>query len=84
MEWLKGEDNTPHLLVLDGEGLLDGGPQRLHHLGVLEVVHDVLQDVLVRHKAQRAEEHQDGDVGADVGEIDHDRLAHPSGATAPA
>ncbi len=47
-------DGTPlanviqgHLLRLDGEGLLDGGAEQLQHGVVLEVIHNVLQDVLV-------------------------------------
>jgi len=80
--WSQGGPEL-HLLVLDGEGFLNGGPQRLHHLRVLKVVHDVLQDVLVRHKAQRTEEHKDGDVGADVRQVDHDGLPHTCGAPAP-
>lgn len=41
-------------LALDGERLLDGGAQRLHHGCVPKVVHNVLQDVLVRLGAGQA------------------------------
>lgn len=72
-----------HLLALDGEGLLDAGPQRLHHLGVAEVVHDVLQDVAVRRQAQRAEDDQYWQVGADVGYRRADGLVATSGPCTP-
>jgi hypothetical protein len=44
------------LLAVDGLRLLYAGPQRLHHLVVVEVVHNVLQNVAVRlqqHKQQQ-------------------------------
>ena len=63
-----------HLLVLDGEGLLDGGPERLHHLSVVEVVDHMLQDVLVGRQAERAEDDEDGHIRFDVGEGGPDGL----------
>mmetsp|Transcript_29662 Transcript_29662/g.73493 ORF Transcript_29662/g.73493 Transcript_29662/m.73493 type:complete len:317 (-) Transcript_29662:989-1939(-) len=55
-----------HRLGLNDKCLLNGRPQQLHHLVVPEVVHDMLQDVLICHEAQRAEHHKHGDVCADV------------------
>lgn len=51
-----------YLLVVDGRGFLQGGTQELHHGRVVEIVADVLQDVLVRHKTKRAEHQDNGDV----------------------
>ena len=72
------QQQIAYILVLDWEGFFNGGSQSFHHLRVLKVVHDVLQDVLVGHKAERSEEDQDGDVGADVGDVDHDGLPQAS------
>lgn len=65
------------LLGLDGKGLLNGGPQGLHHLCVVEVVHHVLQDVLVGCEPQRTEDDEDGHIRADVGNGCPDGLHTP-------
>jgi hypothetical protein len=62
------------LLALDREGLFDRGAQRLEHLRVGKVVDDVLEDVAVGDKAERAEDDQNRDVGAHVGQRRADRL----------
>mmetsp|Transcript_7249 Transcript_7249/g.11396 ORF Transcript_7249/g.11396 Transcript_7249/m.11396 type:complete len:237 (+) Transcript_7249:2582-3292(+) len=63
-------------LRLDDESLLNGRAQQLHHLVVVEVIHHMLEDVFVGHKAERAKHHKQGDVGADVwqGDSNHARF----------
>mmetsp|Transcript_70577 Transcript_70577/g.188363 ORF Transcript_70577/g.188363 Transcript_70577/m.188363 type:complete len:321 (+) Transcript_70577:2166-3128(+) len=56
-------------------GLVERGAEGLHHLHVLQVVHDVLQHLAVALDAQSAEEDDDGDLLADVGQRHHHRLA---------
>mmetsp|Transcript_5657 Transcript_5657/g.11878 ORF Transcript_5657/g.11878 Transcript_5657/m.11878 type:complete len:546 (-) Transcript_5657:105-1742(-) len=55
-----------HVLPLDDEGLLERGPEDVHHLPVRQVVHDQLDDVAIRHVPKRAEHHHDGHVRTDV------------------
>ena len=50
----------------------------LHHLGVVEVVDDVLQDVSVGHEPQRSEHDDDGHFLPNVWQCGHDPL--PNGA----
>ena len=50
----------------------------LHHLGVVEVVDDVLEDVAVRHEAQRPEHDDHRDLLPDVRQDRNDAL--PNGA----
>ena len=47
----------------------------LHHLWVVEVVDDVLEDIAVRHEAERAEHDDDGDLLLDVRQDRDDPLA---------
>lgn len=46
----------------------------LHHLWVVKVVDDVLQNVSVGHEAQRSEDDDDGDFLSDVGQRGDDPL----------
>ena len=70
------------LLRLHGERLLDRRPQGVEHLRVpAQVVHDVLEDLLVVREAQRAEDDHDGHVGLDVGQP---RAEHRADAAAAA
>mmetsp|Transcript_6455 Transcript_6455/g.19395 ORF Transcript_6455/g.19395 Transcript_6455/m.19395 type:complete len:201 (-) Transcript_6455:880-1482(-) len=72
-----------HVLALDHERLLDRRPQHVEHRLVLEVIHDVLQDVLVRHKAQRAEDDDHGDLLPDVGDGHLDCLPRRTARACP-
>eukprot|EP00958_Prasinococcus_capsulatus_P024156 scaffold3740_cov322-Prasinococcus_capsulatus_cf.AAC.2 len=63
-----------HFLALDDEGLFKRWAQEVDHLGVIEVVHNVFQDVLVGHKPERAEHHHDGDLAANVRDRHPDEL----------
>ena len=65
-----------HLLRLNHLSLLDGVAEQLHHLVILEIVHEVLQDVLVRDEPERPEHHEEGNLCSDVrdGDADDTRL----------
>jgi len=62
------------LLGLDGEGLLQGGAQRLQQLGVPKVGGDVFHHLPVRPQAERAEDDHDRHVRPDVRERRPDGL----------
>ena len=47
-----------------------------HHLGVVEVVDDVLEDVAVGDEAERAEDDDDGDLLPDVQQDRDDALTN--------
>ncbi len=63
-----------HIAVLDDEGLVQRGLDLLHHLLVLEVVDNMLEDVAVGLEAERTEHHNDRYLLLDVGYDGHDEL----------
>jgi hypothetical protein len=54
------------VLLLDDESFVERRFHHLHHLGVLEVVNDVFEDVAVGDETQRSEDDHDGDFLLDV------------------
>ena len=63
-----------HVLLLDDKGLVQGRLDHLHHLLVLKVVDNVLENVVVAHEAQGTEDDDDGDLLLDVGQNADDPL----------
>ena len=66
------ERTATHVSRLDRERVLETGLHELEHLGVGALIHDVVEDVLVGDDVERAEDDDDRNVGADVG----DRALH--------
>ena len=69
-----------HLLGLDHLRLLDGRAEEVHHLVVAKVVHNVLEDILVCHEAERAEHHEQGNLRADIRKSDANHAGLALGA----
>jgi len=66
---------TTHLPVLNHERLLDTRLEHIQHSGIVLVVADVLEDLLIGNDSERSEDDDDGDVGSDVGKRSLDRVS---------
>mmetsp|Transcript_16479 Transcript_16479/g.64296 ORF Transcript_16479/g.64296 Transcript_16479/m.64296 type:complete len:1268 (+) Transcript_16479:614-4417(+) len=74
--WQTGANEVQRqLLLLDHLCLAEARPHQLHHRSVREVVHNVLEDVLVCHVVERAEDEDDRHLLADVGHLRLDSSA---------
>ena len=56
--------------------LINGGFDHFHHLWVLKLIDNVLENVTVRHKAQSTEHNDDRDLLTDVRQDGDDTLTN--------